>query len=90
MKYYKNVADGYLISLEKRETVTTGTEITEAEYNHINSLLADRPTAPDGFSYRLSANLEWELYELPVVEEVDEDATADDYEVALAEMGVRV
>ena len=73
MKYYKNVVDGYLISLEKRETVTTGTEITEAEYNHINSLLADRPTAPDGFSYRLSANLEWEQYEFPTVDDVDED-----------------
>ena len=73
MKYYKNVADGYLISLEKRETVTTGAEITETEYNHINSLLADRPTAPDGFSYRLSANLEWELYEFPTVDDVDED-----------------
>ena len=73
MKYYKNVVDGYLISLEKRETVTTGTEITEAEYNHIKSLFADRPTAPDGFGYRLSANLEWEQYEFPTVDDVDED-----------------
>ena len=71
MKYYKNVVDGYLISLEKRETVTTGTEITEAEYNYIKSLFADRPTAPDGFGYRLSANLEWELSELPIVEDED-------------------
>ena len=66
-----------------------GKEITEAEYNRIKSIIDNRPTAPDGFAYRLTENLEWELYEMPV-EEVEEEVTAEDYETALAEMGVEV
>ena len=67
-----------------------GKEITEAEYNHIKTIIDSRPTASDGFGYRLTENLEWELYELPVVEEVEEEPTAEDYVTALAEMGVEV
>lgn len=66
-----------------------GEEITEAEYNRIKSIIDNRPTAPDGFTYRLTTELEWELYEMPV-EEVEEEATAEDYQTALAEMGVEV
>ena len=46
-----------------------GKEITEAEYNHIKSIIDNRPTAPEGFGYRLTTELEWELYELPPVED---------------------
>ena len=67
-----------------------GKEITEAEYNEILSILHSRPKAPEGFGYRLTDELEWELYELPHEEETDEEATAEDYEAALAEMGVEV
>lgn len=67
-----------------------GEEITADEYQRILAIIANRPTAPEGYGYRLTEALEWELYELPVVEEVDEDATAADYEAALSEMGVRV
>jgi hypothetical protein len=49
-----------------------GAEITETEYNHIKTIIDSRPTAPDGFSYRLTENLEWELYELPTEEPVEE------------------
>lgn len=65
-----------------------GKEITEAEYNEILSMLRNRPTAPEGYGYRLTADLVWELYELPPEEEADEEATAEDYEAALGEMGV--
>ena len=67
-----------------------GLEITAAEYDHIKSIIANRPTAPDGYGYRLTENLEWELYELPPEEVTDEEATAEDYEAALSEMGVIV
>lgn len=67
-----------------------GSEITEAEYNHIKSIIDNRPTAPDGYGYRLTVELEWELYELPPEEVTDEEATAEDYEAALAEMGIEV
>ena len=50
-----------------------GSEITEAEYNEILPMLHNRPTAPDGYGYRLTAGLEWELYKLPNEEEPDEE-----------------
>jgi hypothetical protein len=64
-----------------------GKEITEADYNHIKAIIDSRPAAPDGYGYRLTESLEWELYELPPAEE-EEEVTAEDYEAALAEMGV--
>ena len=45
-----------------------GKKITEAEYNHILTIIRNKPTAPEGYGYRLTDNLEWELYELPVEE----------------------
>lgn len=63
-------------------------EITAEKYNEILAILRNRPTAPEGYGYRLTESLEWELYELPVVEEVEEDATEEDYLAALAELGV--
>lgn len=68
MKYYRNIADGYIVSLEKRETSANGDEITETQYNEIISLLGNRPIAPDGYAYRLTAKMEWELCEITDVE----------------------
>lgn len=53
------------------------TEITAEKYNEILTLLLNRPTAPDGYGYRLTESLEWELYELPAVE-VEEDPELSD------------
>ena len=72
---------------DNRKCTWYGEEITETQYNEILSMLRNIPTAPEGFAYRLTPALEWELYEMPV-EEVEEEATAEDYEAALAEMGV--
>ena len=52
-----------------------GKEITEADYNHIKAIIDSRPAAPDGYGYRLTESLEWELYEMPAVEE---DAATDE------------
>ena len=52
-----------------------GKEITEAEYNRIKAIIDSRPTAPDGFAYRLSADLEWELVELPPEEPEEPELT---------------
>lgn len=54
-------------------------EITAAKYNEIMGLLRNRPTVPDGYGYRLTESLEWELYELPPVE-VEEDPELSDSE----------
>lgn len=53
-----------------------GEEITEGQYHEILTMLRNRPTAPDGFAYRLTKDLEWELYELPTMEEPE--LTADE------------
>lgn len=53
-----------------------GVRITEKEYEHIQEMIRSRPTAPEGYAYRLTADLEWEIYELPAEEEPD--LTADE------------
>lgn len=67
-----------------------GKEITEAEYNHILGILRNKPTAPSGYDYRLTEELEWELYEIIADPEEDEEVTTEDYLNALQEMGVNV
>ena len=46
-----------------------GNEITYSKYVEILEMLRNRPSVPVGFSYRLTAELEWELFELPIVED---------------------
>lgn len=42
-----------------------GTQITEEDYTNILNMIRNKPTAPSGYSYRLTEKLEWELYESP-------------------------
>ena len=84
--YWIQMINGYITAIG---TGKGNEEITETKYNEILSMLRNIPAATDGFAYRLTKELEWELYELPPVEE-EEEATAEDYEAALAEMGVEV
>lgn len=87
MRYYKLILDGYLVSVG---TGTGGTEITESEYNDLLSIIHNRPTPLTGFDYELKADtLEWELVELPPIEE-DTEATESDYIDALSQLGVDV
>ena len=87
MRYYKLIIDGYLVSVG---TGTGGTEITEIEYNDLLSIIHNRPTPQTGFDYKLKADtLEWELVELPPIEE-DDEATESDYIDALQDLGVDV
>ncbi len=65
-----------------------GVKITEAEYNEIFQLIKNRPTAPEGYDYRLTDTLEWELYELPIEGKIEEAATEEDYLQALERLGV--
>lgn len=60
------IADGHIQYVSK----TVGNKhITEAEYAQILAAIGNKPTAPDGYTYKLRAdNLEWELVELPPVE----------------------
>ena len=83
--YQKNIENGYIVSLVKG--VTNG-NITEDEYNEILEVIHNKPTAPDGCDYKLKEDLTWELYELPIIPPEGEDATEEDYKLALNQLGV--
>lgn len=64
---------------------------TSEAYPHIEAALRARPTAPEGYDYRLREDtLEWELYRLPepAADDEDAEATEADYQSALEGMGV--
>lgn len=52
--------------------------ITAEEYTEILAMFRNRPIAPDGYGYKLTESLEWELYELPAVEETDDEISGDE------------
>lgn len=63
---YKYINNGYIIGVGTG--AGAGEPITENEYNTILDKINNRPTAPEGFTYRLTTALEWELAELPPIE----------------------
>ena len=65
MRFYKTIDGGYIISIG---TGNGGEEITEQEYAEILTVIRNKPTAREGFDYRLKTDLTWEEYELPPVE----------------------
>ena len=64
--YGKYINDSYIVGVGTGAGI--GDEITEDEYNTILDKINNRPTAPEGFTYRLTTALEWELVELPPIE----------------------
>lgn len=76
MKYYKRVENGYIFLVGIN---CGGEEITEQEYTTIMNAIRNKPEAPNGFDYKLTENLEWELFELPIFDD-DEEATETDYQ----------
>lgn len=70
MRYYKIIDGGYILGIG---TGLDGEEITEQEYADIYAVIQSRPEPPDGYDYRLKENMEWELVEMPVFEEAEED-----------------
>lgn len=45
-----------------------GKEITEQEYAEILTTIRNKPTAREGYDYRLKTDLTWEEYALPPIE----------------------
>ena len=87
--FYKMIIGDHLVGVTTHDSKFS-VEITEAEYNEILSLIHNRPTAQDGFTYKLKADtLTWELVELPPIED-DDEATESDYITALQDLGVEV
>ena len=78
------INNGYIISI--MHGADEG-NISDAEYQVVMDKVSRKPTPPDGYDYRLTVDLEWEMFELP--KETDEPETEADYEAALTEPGVR-
>ena len=72
MYYYKR-GSTYIAS---HSEVPGADEITQAEYGRVKAIVDQRPVPPDGYGYRLYADLTWELYELP--KEADPELTAEE------------
>ena len=76
MRYYKTIDSGYIISIG---TGSGGEEITEQEYAEILATIRNKPTAREGFDYRLKTDLTWGEYAMPPVPDpADEDISADE------------
>ena len=71
--FYKIVDSGYIsgIGTNGSDSVTA---ITEPEYADILSAIRNRPTAPDGFEYKLKADLTWERVPIEPEPLTDEEA----------------
>ena len=78
--------NGYIVSIVK----DPHGNVPDEEYQRIEAALRDRSTAPEGYDYRLTTSLEWELYQPPepATDEEDAEATEADYLAALNELGV--
>ncbi len=74
MRYYKMIIDGYLIAVGSG---SGGTEITETEYNALRDFFKTKPSAENGYDYRLKADLTWELVEIPPMP-IDDELTAEE------------
>ena len=68
--FYKYINDKYIIGVG---TGSGGEEINEQEYNNILDKINNCPEAPDGYSYRLTTAMEWELCEVPKTEPTTEE-----------------
>lgn len=84
MHYRVNKENGYIHGVVKGVN-PENSNISEEEYTNIKAIFETTPTAPEGFYYRLKENLEWELCEIPTIEE---RATETDYQTALKSLGV--
>lgn len=68
--FYKYINDKYIIGVG---TGSGSEEISEQEYNNILDKINKRPEAPEGYSYRLTTAMEWELAEVPKTEPTTEE-----------------
>lgn len=65
----KMLNDGYIVSVGDISSTITNDNVVvigEAEKNILVDKFNSKPTAPEGYVYKLKAdNLEWELIEIP-------------------------
>lgn len=69
MRYYKITSNGYLHSIGTGGV--SGEEITHQEYERIENVIRNAPTAPDGHAYVLTESLEWEMIKAEAPDVID-------------------
>ena len=69
MRYRIFTNGGYIVSV--LHNAENG-NITEEEYLQIMDAIQNKPTALEGYDYRLTVGLEWELYQLPKAQDIEE------------------
>ena len=75
MRYYKQIADGYILAIG---TGDGNTEITETEYNEIMGIVQNGPESTDTVDYRLKEDLTWEAFEVEPVDPAEEELGAEE------------
>ena len=81
MKVY--ISDGYIVCYGNG---AGGNEITPEEEAELFHALDTKPMPTETTDYKLKDDYSWEAYEVPPPEPVQ--ATSEDYEAALAQLGV--
>ena len=71
MYYYKK--GGTYIATDVQDI--TAAEISEQEYQAIRAIIDGKPTAGEGYDYRLNSDMEWERYDIP---EPGDELTAEE------------
>ena len=66
MKYFKNIENGYIVSVS---TAQGQTGITKEEYENILSIIKSISQAEQGFEYRLKEDLTFEKIEVKIIDE---------------------
>ena len=70
MRYYKITGEGFIYSIGVGDG---GEEISEEEYNTIQTAIANKPEATETTDYMLRTDLTWDAYDVePVDPEIDE------------------
>ena len=67
-----------MIIKDKTGCYFNGEKITVEKYNEILAMLRSSPDAPEGYACRLTDNLEWELYEAPIIEAEEEELSEEE------------
>ena len=84
MKYVIYIEEGYITAIG---TGSSGTEITEEEYNNILNIIRNKPPRTDTTDYRLKEDLTWEPYDAGPIPD-PEPTDADYAEIGRILMGV--
>ena len=66
MEYKIVITDGYILGVGE---VPNGGNISKAEFDRMTDIINQKPTAPEGYDYKLTEGLEWELFEVEINEE---------------------